>query len=302
MQSLYLHPIVIAQVFKDLHNNPNPSLDDLRSLLPQDESLQNQIQCLRDLSAKAALIDIKAAPSSPQRMPSTVQVQECLWGPPMNGAPKKIRILGIRHGVFNINHNTASELKTRLKAIPKGHLFNEQGLGRPLAMRWLPRGKDIKDVDGVKLGSKTKYLQLLALSPIILPVILGRLMHRPIRQIFGPVEQPDQYPDFDLTLRQLGFMPESAEIDAHMQLPPETAADLDKGTLGKLVQGRSAYMAGYLAAQSESTTSNEPITFICGGGHLPRITSCLNFDSRAAMPDSIGRYFDIGYEASKNAP
>jgi len=286
---------------------PAPSFADVRRLLPSSFSTKKCLKVARDISCKDLEKKLKEAPKSRQKIPSTVQVKECSWKGKDPNTTRQIKIVGVRHGLLSINRNSVPDLSRHLPMggiERKGSLFVEQGLNTFLSAKGLPTGVDVKDQKNhpdIRLKSMKVCLNTLLLPLVLLAGVgigLGRVAARSVR---GLPMRDNTSRSFEDSLQKFSHhLPEKVEIDAHKSLPYKEAKKLDSGFKASLANDRSAYMAGYLAFISENTAGESPISFACGGAHLPRIASCLDFESRADMPESIGEKFDRGYQYAQS--
>lgn len=281
--------------------NGNATYAELKAILDnackKSVSDEQAVKILRLISTSLAAKEQKEQKKGYHTMPSTVQSRKCQW----NGV--EIDIVGFRHGCLSINTETANELKKilNLAGTTDSTILTEDSLNGMLISKGVPVGIDIKDAK--KTGwSKLRHVlhaTAITLLPITLMVAGGIAATRKATRHNGYHLNYDSYPDYYDTVR-LFQMPESIEIDMHKELAPDLADKLDSSFVRSLANHRSAYMAGYIAATAEKT--GKPVAMVCGGAHLPRIASCLEFGSRENMPDSLGKHFDKGYAyASRRA-
>lgn len=169
-------------------------------------------------------------------------------------------------------------------------LLVEQGLNRRLNEREIATGTEIGDVSQATRGFRARLFfgEVTGLPSLA----FDRLTKRRREHYYGN--------DYDLIIQACeGTLPEKLETEVCQSLPADSSVISDKGYRQELTDNRSAYMAGVITGVAERPSGNvAPIAFVCGGGHLPRVDSCLGFaaaEKRDGMPPLWKKHFNKGY-------
>lgn len=230
-----------------------------------------------------------------QRMGNTIQVENTTW------KGKNIKVVGWRHG-------SLSEITSRRNYL-KYHQASTKALYEALGKN-NNKGEIIAAEENLRpiIDKCCDYEDLpkLAIENVKDHKMFGKgldddlyLKSRHPQQLVQHMKTfYDKWPDYDLYTQACGRMPEYLEIQAHQEVG-HNMKNIGYSDENTLLDGRSAYMAGWCAGASEQT--GKDVTIVQGGGHLWRTISCLKLAEKKQLPKSLERDFNEGVIAGKKA-
>lgn len=284
---------------KYLLEKDNTTYRDLRKLLPENWSEEECVNKLRVLSALQAIEILSKAPKKKQKERDTVETIDCKWH------DTSIKLVGFLHGIpgiIGVNQVSKERLEQELKGTDNDRiLLVEENINPILRRNKLPTGQDVRD----QPETTREYFKNLikeSLIKICLPWNWPELyrIHKEMLTNIDLLSPPYEKPDYSTQLRaELVILPENIEKTMYETLDKEPSVDIpDVDPKDKIIatNSRSAYMAGYIAACAKK--SRKPITFACGGLHIPRIKTLLSYSSKDEMPKAFKKDFENGYNTA----